>query len=110
MSGESTLRKARKMKWQNSHYMTNATFLGLENATSKKRRKAFRDMSAEHIVQKLPMFENWSPTLDGSYILDEVDLGMVSDVTSSIAKPTWCERLIIGDTAQDVSSQTPKAT
>lgn len=102
MSGESTLRKARRMKWQNSHYMTNAKFLGLDIETWGERRKALRDMSAEHIVQKLPMFENWSPTLDGSYISDEADLGMMSDARSSIARPKWCERIMIGDTAQDV--------
>ncbi|KAH7390379.1 Alpha/Beta hydrolase protein [Cadophora sp. MPI-SDFR-AT-0126] len=101
MSGESTLRKARRMRWQNKLYATNTRFLGLEDLTSEERRRAMYEMSAEELVQKLPMFQNWSPCLDGKYIAEEVDLGMLSYRTGSAGRPKWCEKILIGDVAQD---------
>ncbi|KAH7311862.1 Alpha/Beta hydrolase protein [Rhexocercosporidium sp. MPI-PUGE-AT-0058] len=100
MSGESTLRKARKMRWQNTHYAANAKLLSLESSTSEERR-AMYEMSADEMVQKLPMFQNWGPCLDGRFIADEVDLGMLSDGKGEAGRPKWCEKLMIGDVAQD---------
>lgn len=91
------------MHWQNSHYYTNANLLGLENASSEERKKAFYEMKAEEIVDKLPMFQHWSPTFDGSYIRNDVTLGMLSNPANPVGKPTWCKQIVIGDTAHDVS-------
>ncbi|KAK0105613.1 hypothetical protein ONS95_004143 [Cadophora gregata] len=101
MSGESTLRKARRPKWQNNHYNTNTKLLGLENLTSEERRRALYEMSAEEMVKKLPMFQNWSPCLDGEFIREEVDLGMLSEKGGTTGRPEWCERVLIGDVEQD---------
>ncbi|PVH75637.1 alpha/beta-hydrolase [Cadophora sp. DSE1049] len=101
MSGESTLRKARRMKWQNTHYATNTKFLGLENLTSEERGRAMYELSADELVQKLPMFQNWSPCLDGRYIAEEVDLGMLSKTRGIAGRPNWCGKILIGDVAQD---------
>lgn len=65
------------------------------------------EMSADEMVEKLPMFQNWSPCLDGGFIKEEVDLGMLSDTKGEAGRPEWCERVLIGDVAQDVSLFSP---
>ncbi|KAH6705400.1 Alpha/Beta hydrolase protein [Leptodontidium sp. MPI-SDFR-AT-0119] len=101
MSGESTLRKARRIRWQNTHYAANTSLLGLENLTAEERKRAMYEMSADEMVQKLPMFQNWSPCLDGSFIAEEVHLGMLSSCKGEAGRPKWCEKLLIGDVGQD---------
>lgn len=61
------------------------------------------EMSADEMVQNLPMFQNWSPCLDGSFIAEEVHLGMLSSCKGEAGRPKWCEKLLIGDVGQDVS-------
>ena len=61
------------------------------------------EMSVDEIVKRLPMFQNWSPCLDGKYIPEEVNLGMLSEKGGAAGRPKWCEKILIGDVAQDVS-------
>lgn len=103
MSGDTTLRRPRTMEWQNTHYQTNVKLLSLANESVETRRKALSDMSAEELTNKLPAFQNWSPTIDGKFIPAEVTLGMLSDIKSPIGKPKWCEAIMVGDVEHDVS-------
>jgi hypothetical protein len=103
MSGETTLRRPRTMEWQNTHYQANLKLLELENATLETRKHAFYNTNAEELAQKLPAFQHWSPTVDGSFIPAEVNLGMLSNVSSPVGKPEWCEAIMIGDVEHDVS-------
>jgi hypothetical protein len=92
------------MEWQNTHYHTNIKLLGLENANLETRKAELYNLSAHEIANKLPAFQHWSPTVDGTFIPEEVTLGMLSDVNNPIGKPEWCEAIMIGDVEHDVSS------
>ncbi|KAF8860196.1 alpha/beta-hydrolase [Acephala macrosclerotiorum] len=100
MSGDTTLRRARKMEWQNSQYEANIKFFSLENVSSEERRKAFYEMKVEDVIKKLPLSQYWVPTVDGSYITEEVLKGMLT-APWGIGKPDWCKRVMVGDTAHD---------
>jgi hypothetical protein len=102
MSGETTLRRPRTVDWQNTHYQANAKLLGLENATPEARKATFFNTNAEELARKLPAFQHWSPTVDEKFILAEVDLGILSDVSNPVGKPEWCEAIMIGDVEHDV--------
>ncbi|CZR63049.1 uncharacterized protein PAC_12946 [Phialocephala subalpina] len=100
MSGDTALRRARKMEWQNSQYEANIKFLGLENASPQERKKAFYELKAEHLIKRLPLSQHWCPTVDGKYITEEVLEGMLK-APWNIGKPDWCKRVMVGDTAHD---------
>jgi hypothetical protein len=102
MSGETTLRRIRKMKWHNALYEENARMLGLSELGVSERKKTLFETSAETLVEKLPVVQHWSPALDGRYLTQEVDLGMLSNTKNLVGKPSWCEALAIGDCAHDV--------
>jgi hypothetical protein len=91
------------MQWQSNHYQANVKLLGLEKASIEARKTHIYNMTAEELTQKLPAFQHWSPTVDGKFIPAEVDLGMLSDVSSPVGKPKWCEAIMIGDVEHDVS-------
>lgn len=102
MSGDVTLRGTRKMEWQNSQYDENVKFLALSNVSASERRKAFYEMTAEDLIKKLPMGQHWCPTVDGSYIKENVSMGELADPTNVVGRPDWCKRIMVGDTADDV--------
>lgn len=102
MSGDMTLRRPRSKKWQEKHYLANSKLLSLDSLSSKERKVAFNKMPVEELVKKLPMFQHWSPTIDGEFIEHDVDLGMLSDPSNPIGKPDWCEEILIGSTHHDV--------
>jgi hypothetical protein len=107
MSGDPTLRRPRKMDWQNSHYHANIKLLELDNETPASRRKILYKLSTRDLVMKLPAFQHWSPAVDGDFIPSEVDLGMLSNGFGSVGRPDWCKQIMTGDTFQDVSTGFP---
>jgi hypothetical protein len=102
MSGDITLRRPRSKEWQEEHYLANSKLLGFNVLTSEERREAFKRVSVEELVTKLPMFQHWSPTIDGEFIEQAVDLGMLSDPSTPVGKPDWCQEILIGSTHHDV--------
>ncbi|KAE9365042.1 alpha/beta-hydrolase [Stipitochalara longipes BDJ] len=101
MSGDTTLRRPRTMKWQNTHYQANIKLLGLEKATAEARKTDLYNASARELTEKLPAFQHWSPTVDGLFIPKEVTLGMLSDLRNPVGKPEWCEAVMVGDVEHD---------
>ena len=108
MSGDATLRKPRTKAWQNNFYQTELRLLNLDDLTAEDRRSALYAMKAEEIASRLPPFQGWSPTVDGTLIRKEVDLGMISDINHPAGKPDWCSAIMTGDVAHDVSYKAPE--
>lgn len=53
---------------------------------------------------KLPPFGAWAPTIDGSYIKDEITIEQIATEGWPTGKPGWCEKVLIGDALGDVLS------
>lgn len=103
MSGDSTLRRARSREWHSKHFQSNMGLLGLSSSINAgEQRDRLHEMSAEEIVKRLPPFQHWSPVIDGFFIKSEVSLGMLSEKGGTAGRPNWCNRILMGDTAQDV--------
>ncbi|KUJ09450.1 alpha/beta-hydrolase [Mollisia scopiformis] len=101
MSGDSSLRRPRDMRWQNSQYEHNVHFLGLGRASLDNRKKVFFGMSAEELIKNLPMAQHWIATVDGNYIKEDITLGALADPSNAMGKPGWCKQIVVGDTADD---------
>ncbi|EPE26321.1 alpha/beta-Hydrolase [Glarea lozoyensis ATCC 20868] len=101
MSGDPTLRRPRDMKWQDSHYQSIITALGLQNLTPKERIEEMLTMHPNEIVDKLPAFMHWSPTIDNTLITDEITVGNLLDPNHRRGKPEWCKKVIVGSAAHD---------
>jgi len=108
MSGNTTLRSIRKRSWHNSFYERNIKMLGLDNISPKERKLALYSMSIEELTNRLPMFQHWSPAIDGKFLVKEVNLGILGNVNDPTGKPYWCKEIVVGDTLHDVVISTPK--
>ena len=102
MSGDPTLRRPRDMVWQDAHYQSVITSLGLQSLSSKERRESLLNMKTTDLVAKLPAFMHWSPTVDGSFIKEEITIGNLKDPGYRRGKPDWCKSIFVGDAAHDV--------
>jgi len=107
MSGDTTLRKIRKRSWHNSLYESNIKMLGLDKLSQKGRKDALYNMSAAELTNRLPMFQHWSPAIDGRFLLKEVNLGILSSTDDPTGKPHWCKEIVVGDTLHDVVIHIP---
>jgi hypothetical protein len=104
MSGDATLRQPQRMRWHDRMYMENVKLLGLENLTAQERVRTLRTMPAEDLVARLPMSQHWCAVVDGEFLVEDIDLGLLGDCEKPAGKPEWCEAVVIGDTEHDVSS------
>jgi hypothetical protein len=102
MSGEVTIRRPQSKEWRDAFNNTNAELLGWNKADSELRNILFQTKATD-IVNKLPMFQHWTPAVDGDFIPEEFTLGQLADVDSKVGKPEWCKEIMIGDVADDVS-------
>jgi len=101
MSGDIMLRRPRSKKWQEAHARANTKLLGLDSLTASERKEAVLKLSADQITEKLPMFQHFSPTIDGDFIEHAIDFSMLIDPESPIGKPSWCKEIVIGSTHDD---------
>jgi hypothetical protein len=102
MSGETTIRRPQSKEWRDAFNKNNFQLLGLNKDDSGCRNAIFQTTVTD-IVNKLPMFQHWTPTVDGDFITEEFTLGQLADVESKVGKPAWCKEIMIGDVADDVS-------
>jgi hypothetical protein len=102
MSGDPTLRRPRDMKWQDAHFSSIITTLGLQELGLKEGRERMLNMSREEVVEKLPAFMHWSPTIDGTFIKKEITVGQLKDPRYERGKPKWCNEVLVGVAAHDV--------
>jgi hypothetical protein len=102
MSGEVTIRRPQSKEWRDAFNNTNAELLGWNKADSELRNILFQTKATD-IVNKLPLFQHWTPAVDGDFIPEEFTLGQIADVDNKVGKPEWCKEIMIGDVADDVS-------
>jgi hypothetical protein len=102
MSGDPTLRRPRDMKWQDSHYQSIITTLGLQNLTPQERIEDMLTMHPNEIVDKIPAFMHWSPTIDNILITGDITIGHLLDPIHKRGKPAWCKEVFVGSAAHDV--------
>lgn len=103
MSGEVTLRNARNKDWHNTYFERVAHILGLDKLSPDEQKKKLYEIEAEKLVAMLPIFDHWSPAIDGQFLKKQVNLGILSDETSNVGRPNWCKEMVIGDMKHDVS-------
>ena len=109
MSGDATLRKPRRISWHDRMYNENIKILGLESISPLQRVHVLRNMAAEDLVAQLPIAQHWCAVVDGELLATEVDLGVLGDPQNPLAKPEWCEQIIVGDTMHDVSTDSSQS-
>lgn len=85
-------------------YMENMKVLGLENLTIQERVRTLRSMPADDLVARLPMAQHWCAVIDGEFLAEDVDLGLLGDREKPSGKPWWCEAIVVGNTEHDVST------
>ena len=102
MSGDPTLRRPRSLEWQDGHYESVTTALGLHEFSPTDRAERLTNMSAKEMVRGLPAFMHWSPTIDGEFIKEEITIGQLHDPGDKRGKPTWLKGVVAGDMLHDV--------
>ncbi|KAH8676544.1 Alpha/Beta hydrolase protein [Tricladium varicosporioides] len=97
MSGDPTLRRPRSFAWQDQHLssLIGKTHLSYPNISE------LRGVSSEVLVNSLPSFSHWSPTIDGQYMKDEITIGTLKDRKDERGKPIWCKEVLVGDALHD---------
>ncbi|KNG46545.1 para-nitrobenzyl esterase [Stemphylium lycopersici] len=101
MSGEATLRKWRNRWWQERMCEDQSAYLKLDVKDTESRKKTLLDTDAEELVQKLPLAQHFTATVDARFFTGEVTLGALMAGESVVHKPSWCREFVIGDTAHD---------
>lgn len=98
MSGDPTLRRPRSLPWQDQRLssLIGKTHLSYPNISE------LRGISSEALVNALPSFSHWSPTIDGQYMKDEITIGTLKDRKDERGKPMWCKEVLVGDALHDV--------
>ncbi|CAG8983898.1 hypothetical protein HYALB_00005538 [Hymenoscyphus albidus] len=99
LSGDPTLRRPNTLA-QQTKYATQ--ILTKHDISTTNNINILLDIPAQELVLKLPPYGAWAPTIDGSYIKDEITVQKIADNSSRIGKPEWCERVLIGDALGDV--------
>ena len=107
MSGEATLRKTMNKTWHEKMYHDQLKLLELDNISVKERTRRLREMSAEELADKLPMFQHFCACVDGKFLNKNITTRVLSDGKQKEGKPDWCKEFVIGDTAHDVSVLLP---
>jgi hypothetical protein len=107
MSGDPTLRRPRNMDWQDAHYNSIISILDLQSLNPEERRRRIRNISTIELVEKLPAFMHWSPTIDGTVIKENITIGKLKDLGYARGKPEWCKKVSVGDAAHDVCTSIP---
>jgi carboxylesterase type B len=101
MSGEATLRKSRNKWWHQKMYEDQSTYLELDPNDVESRKRALLDTDAEELVQKLPLAQHFTATIDGQWLKQDAAPETLIDGQIPHHKPSWCKEFVIGDTAHD---------
>ena len=101
MSGEATLRKWRNRWWQEKMCEDQSAYLKLDVKDTESRKKTLLDTDAEELVQKLPLAQHFTATVDARFFTEKVTLDALLAGDSVVHKPSWCKEFVIGDTAHD---------
>ncbi|CAG8960575.1 hypothetical protein HYFRA_00013398 [Hymenoscyphus fraxineus] len=100
LSGDPTLRRPNTLA-QQTKYATQ--ILTKHDISTTNNVNILLDIPAKELVLKLPPYGAWAPTIDGSYIKDEITVQKIADHSSRRGKPEWCERVLIGDALGDAT-------
>lgn len=106
MSGSRFFVQALPYDVHEGNYQHAMSALGLQNATSDERIKAFLETPGQDLLAKLPPSVLTAPAVDGDMVPSAVTYAQVADQTSDIPKgKQWCRDLLIGDAQYDVSGR-----
>lgn len=96
MSGDVSLRRPRTLAWQDRLLSTNLEYLSLGKFGVLDAIEKLRNVPAVELVQRVPLIQHWSPTLDDGFLsgLRGEDFRIEN---------TWCKNIMIGEMAHDVS-------
>ena len=85
------------MDWHESMFQQTIENLHIADTGDDNVMRRLNALSADQIVQLLPLTDHWSPCLDGQFLNGSgtAELGI---------KSTWCRHILMGDMGDDVSS------
>jgi carboxylesterase type B len=98
MSGDTTLRKPRSLRWHEQFYRQQTTPLGTPAASPKTK---LLHTGAEELAQELPLAAQYCGHIDGTWLKSNPTLAVLGDGQRTEHKPAWCKEFVIGDTAHD---------